>query len=784
MENKIDCFLPYGGMESLQTTVASLRESHLIGNIWVLTNDMSIPLPEGCTPFLADSIQSTITMCRIIKYCTTPYFIIYFKDTPLKMGYRAVERMYDIALATDARMVYADRNQLKNGDIIHVPTIDFQFGSIRNDFDFGSVVMVKTDGIDYFWADSNYDEEEDRCVETGFKYAGWYHLWLTFSEDPQSIYHIKETLYTEVENDNRKSGEKQFDYVNPASKDVQLEMEKAATLALSYRNIIIDANNIVKVDLGKAHFPVEMTVVIPVRNRARTIADAIESVLIQKTDFPFNLIVVDNLSTDGTTEIIDKYKDDPKVVHIIPQRDDLGIGGCWNTAIYDERCGKYAVQLDSDDLYSDEHTLTKIHNKFVEEQCAMVIGSYRMTNFNLETLPPGIIDHKEWTDENGMNNALRINGLGAPRAFYTPVIRSIGFPNTSYGEDYAVGLAISRLYRIGRIYEPIYLCRRWEGNSDAALSPEKINKNNAYKDAIRSIELARRCNYRIFGIAEAIDDFISLQLEVWPEAKARFNDLLNVVTFDYKDENFKVQFNPARITSTGARIDKKSIAERKCFLCDSNRPEEQGKLVWLNKYNILVNPYPILPKHLTIASIEHKRQEFTECMADMIQLSALTPQLLYFYNGPLCGASAPDHLHFQAGEKSNVPLTKLSEKDFQKQKYCKMIYVEGDDLQTIQREVKDIIDLLPVMEGEYEPRMNVLVWTDQLFMDLYITRVVVIPRSNHRPECYYAEGEEQILVSPGALDMAGLMIAPREEDLKKLSPERIKQILTECGMPS
>lgn len=783
MENKIDCFLPYGGMESLQATVASLRESTLIGKIWVLTNDMSIPLPEGCTPFLADSIQSTITLCRIIKYCTTPYFIIYFKDTPLKMGYKAVERMYNIALATDARMVYADRNQLKNSEIISVPTIDFQPGSIRNDFDFGSVVMVKSDSIHYFWTDSDYDEEEDRCIKDGFKYAGWYHLWLTFSEDPQSIYHIKETLYTEVETDNRKSGEKQFDYVNPASKDVQLEMEKAATLFLSNMNACIDANNIVKVDLGKGDFPVEMTVVIPVRNRARTIADAIKSVLMQKTAFPFNLIVVDNHSTDGTTEIIDKFKEDPRVVHIIPQRDDLGIGGCWNMAIYDNRCGKYAVQLDSDDLYSDEHTLTKIHDKFVEQQCAMVIGSYRMTNFNLETLPPGIIDHKEWTDGNGMNNALRINGLGAPRAFYTPILRTIGFPNTSYGEDYAVGLAISRLYRIGRIYEPIYLCRRWEGNSDAALSPEKINKNNAYKDAIRSIELARRCNYWKFGIAEAIDNFITQQLEGWPEARARFNDLQKVVTLDYKEENFKVQFNPARITSTGAKIDKKSIAERKCFLCDGNRPEEQGKLVWLDKYNILVNPYPILPRHLTIASIEHKRQEFAECMADMLHLSSLTPQLLYFYNGPLCGASAPDHLHFQAGEKSNVPLTKLSKEDFQKQNNCKMLYVEGDDLQTIQREVKDIIDLLPVLEGEYEPRMNVLVWTDQLFMDFYITRVVVIPRSNHRPECYYAEGEEQILVSPGALDMAGLMIAPREEDLKKLTPERIKQILTECGMP-
>lgn len=775
---KIDCFLPYGSEESLKTTVESLRESPLVNRIWVLTNDTSVHLPEGCIALEADSMQSTLSLQRMGKNSTTRHFIIYFKDTPLQMGYRAVERLYDAALATKAGLVYADRNQLKNGELISVPTIDHQRGSIRNDFDFGSVVIIDREAISAFLHPITGSLEY-----TKFKYAGWYQLWLSILTSRHPLYHLRETLYTEVETDNRKSGEKQFDYVNPASADVQKEMEKAATLYLNDNEYQVLSDNIVRVDYGAGDFPVEMTVVIPVRNRARTIADAIGSVLMQETEFPFNLIVVDNHSTDGTTDIIDKYASDPRVVHIVPERNDLGIGGCWNMAIYDSRCGKYAVQLDSDDLYSDEHTLTKIHDKFVEEKCAMVIGSYRMTNFNLETLPPGVIDHKEWTDENGMNNALRINGLGAPRAFYTPVIRSIGFPNTSYGEDYAVGLAISRNYRIGRIYEPVYLCRRWEGNSDAALSPEKINKNNAYKDSLRTLEMARRKNIKAFGLSESIDKFITAQLDGWPEAKARFNALKDVVV-KYLNEGidrFMVQYNPARIVSTGAKLDKKFITERKCFLCDGNRPAEQGKLVWLDKYNILVNPYPILPKHLTISCIEHKRQEFKECMADMLLLSSKVPELVFFYNGPLCGASAPDHLHFQAGDKYSLPITSYWIYDYPIS--CKTYCVEGDDFEDIQDDVQEIIKDLPIVEGEYEPRMNVLVWTDAQKRGESITRVVVIPRSKHRPDCYYSEGDDQILVSPGALDMAGMIIAPREEDLEKLTLERVKSIIRECGTP-
>ena len=302
-----------------------------------------------------------------------------------------------------------------------------------------------------------------------------------------------EYLYTEYEQDTRTSGEKQFDYVDPRNRQIQLEMERACTAHLKAVGAFVDYRTLQDIDIEAGVFPYEATVIIPVKNRVKTIGDAVRSVLKQETNFPFNLIVVDNHSTDGTTELLTQLKaQNSQLTIVVPKRNDLGIGGCWDLAIRHEQCGRYAVQLDSDDLYSDTHTLQSIIDAFRKKRCAMVVGSYRLCNFALETLPPGVIDHREWTEENGMNNALRINGLGAPRAFYTPVIREIGFPNVSYGEDYAVGIAISRQYRLGRIYEPIYLCRRWEGNSDAALSPERVAAHNHYKDSLRTQEIRAR----------------------------------------------------------------------------------------------------------------------------------------------------------------------------------------------------------------------------------------------------------------------------------------------------
>ena len=395
----------------------------------------------------------------------------------------ATERLLEGARSTGAGMVYSDYLKTMGPDaIVPAPLIDIQAGSLRDDFDFGALVLLTPAGIDAYLASSS----------TEFKTAGFYQMRLAIQR-ALPIVRIPQPLYTIVETDFRTSGQKQFDYVNPRNRDVQIEMEAVCTEHLKHIDGYLKPGFGKKVESNDGDFPVEASVIIPVRNRARTIADAVKSALSQQLDSTFNVIVIDNYSTDGTTEILNKLAlDDSRLVHIIPERTDLGIGGCWNLAINDTHCGRYAVQLDSDDLYSGPDTLQKVVDKFREGGYAMVIGSYRMCNFNLETLPPGIIDHKEWTDENGPNNALRINGLGAPRAFYTPVVRLIGFPNVSYGEDYAVAIRITGEYRLGRIFDELYLCRRWEGNSDAALSPDKVNANNLYKDSLRTQELQRR----------------------------------------------------------------------------------------------------------------------------------------------------------------------------------------------------------------------------------------------------------------------------------------------------
>ncbi len=394
--------------------------------------------------------------------------------------------MEDLSLptkeATDASMVYADHYSVEGGKTVKHPVIDYQLGSIRDDFDFGSVVLLNVKTLKDFAVQQGSDD---------YQFAGWYALRLFLSRQGK-VFHLNEFLYTEEENDLRTSGEKQFDYVNPRNREVQIEMEQAATKHLSALNALVDTKLYTYPDFSEGHFPVEASVVIPVFNREKTVRDAVLSALSQRTDFPFNVIVVDNHSTDKTTEILDALASDDRLIHLIPERTDLGIGGCWNYAINDSHCGRFAVQLDSDDLYSSENTLQSIINAFHEQQAAMIIGSYRMCDFDLNTLPPGLISHSEWTEDNGCNNALRINGLGAPRAFFTPLARKLQFPNTSYGEDYAMGLAFSRRFRIGRIYDELYLCRRWGGNSDAVLSIEKINANNLYKDQLRTIEVLAR----------------------------------------------------------------------------------------------------------------------------------------------------------------------------------------------------------------------------------------------------------------------------------------------------
>jgi hypothetical protein len=398
--------------------------------------------------------------------------------------------MLSIAEDTKADMLYADHYQLVAGENGPVrkkhPLIECQMGSLRDDFDFGSVLVFRASSF----------RRAVKAMTEDYRWGALYDLRLRMKK----IVHINEYLYTEIETDNRKSGEKQFDYVDPKNREVQIEMEKVCTEHLKRIGawlppVFEEISPLASLgqNTGDGGFPVTASVVIPVFNRARTIKDAVESALAQKCDFPFNIIVVDNHSTDGTTKLLAEIAaKDSRVVHIIPAKYDLGIGGCWNLAVHSEHCGEFAVQLDSDDVYSGPDTLAKIVAAFHEQKCAMVVGTYQMTDFNMNPIPPGVIDHREWTEENGRNNALRINGLGAPRAFWTPLLRKLNLPNTSYGEDYALGLRISREYRIGRIYDVLYCCRRWDGNSDAALDIDKINANNLYKDRIRTWELTAR----------------------------------------------------------------------------------------------------------------------------------------------------------------------------------------------------------------------------------------------------------------------------------------------------
>ena len=480
MRQAIDCFIPYVDAAQAKATIDGLRESALVNNIYLLATDAAATAVEGCTMVHIDALNSSDTMLKIAEAAKAPYTLLYTKYNNLVMGYFALDRFVRLAGDSKAGMMYADSYTVIEGKKSNAPVIDYQEGSLRDDFNFGSVLFFNTEVL----------KKAAAGIDVHYTAAGLYDLRLRLSRIAP-IVHINEYLYSDVTVDNRKSGEKIFDYVDPKNRGVQIEMEKACTAHLKAVGGYLEPK-FDEIDFNKGNFEYEASVIIPVRNRIRTIRDAIRSVLSQKTDFPFNLIVIDNHSTDGTTEAIDEFTDDPRLVHIVPQRDDLGIGGCWNAGVQHPKCGKFAVQLDSDDVYSDENTLAKMVAAFYEQKCAMVVGTYMLTDIDKNPIPPGVIDHKEWTPENGRNNALRINGLGAPRAFYTPVLREIHVPNTSYGEDYALGLAFSRHFQIGRVYDVVYLCRRWEDNSDAALDIVKMNNNNLYKDRIRTWELQAR----------------------------------------------------------------------------------------------------------------------------------------------------------------------------------------------------------------------------------------------------------------------------------------------------
>ena len=799
MRQKIDLFLPCEDLDVAQEALLELHDNKTVQHINLLVSAdfaASHQVPDGCTFIVVDRLESSNTVSSIAENTDADYVIICTKATPIRWGLYALERFLRTADDTGAVMVYSDHYSVQEGKLEKHPVIDYQAGSLRDDFDFGSLWLVKAQNL------LDYAAQQDRQE---YQFAGLYDLRLYLSRVGE-IFHVNEFLYTEDELDTRKSGEKQFDYVNPRNREVQIEMEKACTHHLEKVGALVDTNYYRQPDFDEQEFEYEASVIIPVFNREKTIADAVKSALSQKTSFKFNVIVVNNHSTDRTGEILSEIahemeerndKQAGRLVQIVPDRNDLGIGGCWNMAINSDHCGKFAVQLDSDDLYSSPKTLQKIVDAFHKQKAAMMIGSYRMCDFDLNTLPPGLIDHKEWTEDNGCNNALRINGLGAPRAFFTPLVRQIQFPNTSYGEDYALGLVFSRRYRIGRIYDELYLCRRWGGNSDAALSIDKVNANNLYKDRLRTMELKAR-QQMLQGKTDIMEDssisrFFNRQMEKWADARHRFRDLKHVETHQLSDQ-LKVQWNPARIVSTGAKIDKKTLGDRPCFLCDKNRPKEQISKQIDERFLLLVNPFPILPVHFTIPARKHQPQSIYKNYGEMHRFLSLHSELMVFYNGPKCGASAPDHLHFQAGTSGILPLQanwqRLSRNltdiislnddekialihDFVVPAFVIISKSEDSDEALFQRLYKS----MPVRGDETEPMMNIIAWRKG---DEYIS--VVIPREKHRPEAYFAEGDAQMMVSPGALDMSGLIITPREEDFRKLTEESATAILQECGV--
>ena len=801
MRETIDVFLPCRDTEVAASTLRQAETCALVQGMMLLVSEPT----ETAYPCLMieGGLTSSRTLQQVAQASQADYVLLCLKPTALALGQGALERMARVAHDAQAALVYADhweRRQQADGawQVERHPAIDYQLGSVRDDFDFGSLLLLNGSLLRQ-WA------RQDQ--EARWQYAALYDLRLFLSRHGRLV-HLNELLYTEVEEDLRASGVKQFDYVNPANREVQVEMEQVVTAHLREIGALVDTSAWQNVSFDEQDFPVEASVIIPVFNREKTILDAVKSALEQETTFQYNVIVVDNHSTDCTGQLLrsqlsalDKQQPEaaPQLIVLTPDRTDLGIGGCWNLAVADQRCGRFAVQLDSDDLYSSPLTLQTIVDAFRKQKAAMVVGSYRMCDFELNTLPPGLIAHREWTDENGPNNALRINGLGAPRAFFTPLLRQLQLPNTSYGEDYAMGLIISRNYRIGRIYDELYLCRRWSGNSDAALSVERVNANNLYKDQLRTLEIQARqhMNAGQGDVESSLDRYFLRQLQVWDDARRRYRELSHVETRDLAADSLtlRLQYNPARIVSTGACISKQAVSSRPCFLCEAQRPQVQMHKVIDGSYELLVNPYPILPMHFTIPMRRHQPQAIQPMYAEMLRLLARYPELTVFYNGPHCGASAPDHAHLQAGTSGFLPLqtgwqrlgrnlTVVAQQgeegsiavidDYP----CAALLVRSRDLHTGERLFQSLCQCMPAAADGTEPMLNIVAWRGG---DEFLS--VVFPRGKHRPDCYYAQGQEQFVVSPGALDMAGLIITPRKDDFERMTVEQAIHVLRECSMP-
>ena len=799
--DKIDLFVPYvGNIIHQDIDFYKISQLPIINKVFLLCSHKITATEGNYNLIRIDSLFSTETLRKISQASEAQYILLGIKTQPIDLGFHALERFFQIASYSGCGLCYSDFLKMRNGEVYTYPLIDYQKGSVRDDFDFGHLLFFETEALKKAVARTSHN----------YQYAGLYDIILKISQCHR-IVHICEYLYSVSEYDSIPKEIDQFDYVNPRNREQQIEMEIACTdhlksigAFLSYSPKCIDLNSEV--------FEFEVSVIIPVRNRARTIRDAIVSALQQETSFLYNIIVVDNHSTDGTTDIVKEFSDNKKILHIIPDRHDLGIGGCWNLAVHHPKCGKFAIQLDSDDLYNSPHVLQKIVDVFYRAKCGMVIGSYRITDFNLKEIPPGIIDHKEWSAENGANNALRINGLGAPRAFYTPLLRKFFMPNTSYGEDYAVGLRFSREFLIERIYDVLYNCRRWEDNSDAHLNQELINAHNFYKDKLRTWEIEARIRLngerlkvllseKIFSenslekltssnasFQEKAEALLSDQLKKWDLANANYNALNSVKERLVKTSglNIRLLYNPNRIQSVSADISKNAIARRKCFLCLENLPKGQKGILFKDHYILLCNPYPVFNKHFTIADLLHTPQNLKGRIVDMLDLSEALNDYVVFYNGAQCGASAPDHFHFQAVEKNQLPLCKryacknlrkLSLSFAEHKIFLSFRYFCSSNKRHLTEQIEQTIESLSNCDFEAEPMFNILCWRSDPRENEKGWVVAIFPRKCHRPKEYYAKDEdERFLVSPAALEMGGVFILPLEKDFRKIKPKDIANI--------
>ena len=757
-------------------------------------------------PARGGNIADIRSLYTFVKNSSARFLLVIDSQKDVICEGKAIKQMLGLAAKKNTGLVFSDFSEKKRNKLTPHPLIYYQAGSIRDDFDFGYFFVFSVEAIisvagKYGTPPAN----ANTCL---------YDLRLKLSLDyrilriPQVLYTVADKKIKYVKKKIIKA-EKHFAYAAADNLARQKQLEKVVTNYLRLCGAYLKMPQ-KKTHVAKNNSPVEASVVIPVLNRKNTITDALKSALAQKTGFDFNIIVVDNHSTDGTTKLVKSLAaENEKIKHIIPNRRDLGIGGCWNEAVKSRHCGRFAVQLDSDDLYSSTKTLQKIVDVLRRGKFALAVGSYTVVNKRLEKIAPGLVDHKEWSKKNGHNNLLRVNGLGAPRAFHSAVIRKIGFPNVSYGEDYAVALRISREYTIGRIYQSLYLCRRWQGNTDSALSIEQKNLNDYYKDRLRTKEIKKRITLNkknrdldkmVFSrwpnrqsLAYLCLNLIEKQKESWPRLADAYHDLNDVRTrlINCGRYNVTLQFNPKRAASSGAAVDAETIKSRQCFLCPDNLPVEQKAILYRDKYLILGNPAPVFKNHFTVAHIRHQPQTIASSFGDLLMLAKdLSPDFIVFYNGPACGASAPDHLHFQVIPKKTLPFIKElcavnPDKQIAGFKYYSgrrlgrsILVLSESKTDILAARFKHLTHLWQkVLAIQTEPMMNVLcTYEDKAW------RLIIFLRQKHRPDDYFFEGDKKIFVSPGAIDMAGVIITPMEIDFMRLNAEITTKIYNEVSL--